>query len=96
MQLSELKLNSFSDTTIARAMPMGDGTWYAEIDVGHDRRASDPDFGRFAPSREQAIERCAAAIRHETAGLGLFLGGTTLGERLLEHWTEKAQRSTAD
>ena len=88
-------LDSFNDAIITSARPSTDGRgWYASLDVGPDRQVSDPDFCRYAGTKDDAVALCAAAIRANARGVGQHaprgvFSAYDLKFRLMKHWAEK-------
>lgn len=93
----ERTLDSFADDIIVRVQPSGDGNrWHAALDVGLWRFNGDPGFTTTDPDRDDAVGRCARAIRDDAMGIGKYAPHTLLSPkgydfrfRLCRHWATK-------
>ena len=98
----ERTLDSFADHTITKCTdkPSANGFYNATLDTGPNGSLSDPDFAPhgYGKTREEAIAKCAAAIRADARGIGKFaphscFQGYDFHWRLAKYWSEKEQRT---
>lgn len=98
MDYWERTLDSFADDIITKCTDKlsESGFYNASLDTGPNHYISDPDFAcsGYGKTREEAIAKCAAAIRADSKGIGKYAPhscflGYDFHFRLAKYWAEK-------